>query len=273
MRAALSVGSWPGSAFFDARDDGFAGGGQFVDAVAAVDDEGALGAESGESAAHEQNAAGREHADDLDAGVRRVGERTAEIEDGAEAEGAAQGAELHHGRVIERREEKHEAGFAETLDRKFGRKIDGDAESFEHVGGAAAGGDGAVAVLGDAGAGGRGYQGSAAGDVEGERTAAAGAHAIDQLGALFVGERDGDALLAHDVDEAGQLRGLLAARGEDSEQRGGLDFRRLAGQDLAQDRGGLFARELCAVFGQRPQKISHQAHISIYQWSEVPGLR
>ena len=86
--------------------------------------------------------------------VGRVGERTDQVEDCPEAECAAKRAQSLHGRVIERREEKDEACFAETFDGEFRRKLDGNAESFKHIGCAAARSDGAVAVLGDACSGG-----------------------------------------------------------------------------------------------------------------------
>ncbi len=164
------------------------------------------------------------------------------------------GAERLHRGVIERRVEEDEAGFAQAFDGEFGREVDGNAEGFEDVGCSAERGDGAIAMLGDLGSGGCGNEGCAAGDVEGEWTTAAGADAVDKFGALFVGERNGDRLLAHDVDEAGEFRGLFAARGEDGEQGGGFDLGRLAGEDLAEHVAGLLARELCAVFGERFEK-------------------
>ena len=120
MRAACRVASPPDSDFFDARHDGFAGGGQLVDAIGSVDDEGAFGAERCQSSAHQQNLAGREYANDLRARAGGVGERADEIEDGPEAERAAQRPQSLHGRVIERREEEDEAGLAQALDGQLG---------------------------------------------------------------------------------------------------------------------------------------------------------
>ena len=97
-------------------------------------DKGALRSERQKCAADEKNAAGCEYTDDLDAGVRGVGERAAEVENGAEAEGAAQRAERLHRRVIERRVEKDEAGFAQAFNGEFGRELDGNAEGFEDIG-------------------------------------------------------------------------------------------------------------------------------------------
>ena len=177
-----------GFGFLDARNDRFARGGQLVDSIGSVHDEGAFGSERRQRAAHEQHAAGREHADHLGARVGGIGERADEIEDGAEAERAAKRPQGLHGRVIERREEEDEAGLAQAFDGQFGRELDGHAESLEHVGSAAARGDCAVAVLGDVGSGGCGHQRGAAGDVEGLRTAAAGADAVDQLRCFRFGE-------------------------------------------------------------------------------------
>ena len=61
-------------------------------------------------------------------------------------------------------------------------------------------------------------------------------HDVHQLVALFVGERNRRDARAHDLDKAGQLRGLFAARGQHGEQRGGFDFRHVAGQDFCQAR-------------------------------------
>ena len=170
-----------GLRLLDARDDGLACGGELVNSIGAVDHEGAPGSERRERAADEQNAAGSENANDLSARVGRIGERTNEVEDGAEAERAAQRSESLHGRVIKRREEKDEAGFAETFDGQLWRELDGHAESLKNIGSAAARGDGAIAVLGNAGAGGCGNERGSAGDVEGLRTAAAGADTVDEF--------------------------------------------------------------------------------------------
>ena len=45
-----------------------------------VDDKCALGTEGLQRTTYEKNTAGREHADDLDAGMCGIGERTAEVE-------------------------------------------------------------------------------------------------------------------------------------------------------------------------------------------------
>ena len=123
-----------------------------------MDDEGAFGSESGERAAHQKNATGSKHADDLSARAGWVGQGTAEIENGAEAQSAAQWPQSFHGRMVERREEEDEAGLAKALDGQLRAQSDGHTERLEHVGRAAERGNGAIAVLGDFGSGCGGHQ-------------------------------------------------------------------------------------------------------------------
>ena len=90
-------------------------------------------------------------AHDLRGGSGGVRERADEMEDGADAEGAADGHDGLHRRVQGGGVEEGEAMFAEGGCAFVGGESDGDAEGFEDVGGAARGGDGAVAVFGDGG--------------------------------------------------------------------------------------------------------------------------
>ena len=71
-------------------------------------------------------------------------------------------------------------------------------------------------------------------------------------------------MLAHDVDEAGQLGRLLAARGQHGEQGGDFDLGHVAGEDLGEHVGGLLAGERGAVFGERLEKVLQRIHISHY---------
>jgi hypothetical protein len=236
-----------------ARHDGFAGGGQLIDAIGSVDDEGSLCSERGQRATHQKNATGREYADDLIARAGRVGQRANQIKNRTEAKRATQRPQSLHGRVIKRREEEDEAGLAKALDGQLRAERDGNAEGFEHVGSAAKRGDRAVAVLGDFGSGCRGHESRATGDVESERTSAAGADRIDQLVAL--GGREGQRrdAAAHDIDKAGQLRRLFAAGCQNGQQRRGLNFRHTAGENVFQYLGGLFAGQRRTVLCQRFQ--------------------
>ena len=120
------------------------------------------------------------------------------------------------------REEEHEVGGAEAFDGELGREHDSDAEGFEHVGGAASGGDGAIAVLGDFGPGSGGDQRGGGRDVEGERANASGAAGVDEGFALVGGEgnwRRGLAMAS--TKPASSRRSRRGWRG----RRGGLRFR------------------------------------------------
>ena len=78
--------------FFDARDDGLAGGGQLINAVRSVDDEGSFGSERSQRTPDKEHLAGREHADYLCSRAGRIGQRAAQVENGAEAQRAAERA-------------------------------------------------------------------------------------------------------------------------------------------------------------------------------------
>ena len=115
-------------------------------------------------------------------------------------------------------------------------------------------------MLGNAGSGGGGDERGAAGDVEGLRTTAAGADTVNQLRCFLFGEGKCHGMAAHDVDKAGQLGSLLAARGQDGQQRCGFDFRHAAGEDLIEHFGRLLAGERRAILGQRAKQFLHQRH-------------
>ena len=74
-------------------------------------------------------------AHDLRGGSGGVGERADEMEDGADAEGSADGHDGLHGRVEAGGVEEGEAMRAEGGGAFGGREADGDAEGFEDVGG------------------------------------------------------------------------------------------------------------------------------------------
>ena len=65
---------------------------------------------------------------------------------------------------------------------------------------------------------------------------------------------------AHDIDKAGQLGSLLAARGEDGQQRRRFHLRHAAGEDLLEHLGRLLASERRAILGQRAKQFLHQRH-------------
>ena len=119
-------------------------------------------------------------------------------------------------------------------------------------------------MLGHLGARGGGDKRCAGGDVEGERAAASGSDDVDQFRAFLIFERDGRGALPHHIDEAGQLRNLLPARGQDGDQGGDFNVGHRAGEDLCKHGGRLLAGERGAVFGERLEEFLQQGHIPIW---------
>jgi hypothetical protein len=77
-------------------------------------------------------------------------------------------------------------------------------------------------------------------------------------------QRNGHGALAHDFDEAGQLRYLLPARGEHRDQGGDFNVGNCAGENLSKHISRLLAGERGAVFGERFEKLLQQGHIPIW---------
>src|SRR5581483_4354323 len=131
----------------------------------------------------------------------------------------------------------------------FGR----DAEGIQDVGGAAAGGDGAVAVLGYLGAGSSRDQGCGGGDVEGAAAIAAGSAGVDDGGALLVGERQGSGEGAKGLGEAGDLGGGFPASGHGAEQRREFHFGNRAGENTLHERCRLASTQRRAILDYAAQ--------------------
>jgi hypothetical protein len=156
--------------------------------------------------------------------------------------------------------EKHEPSGAKALDGERRREFDGNAEGFEHIGSAAAGGDGAIAVLGDVRPCGSGHQRRTGRDVECKRTAAACSNNIDELGAFFVVKWHGGRTLAHHLNEAGEFGGLFAAGGEDSDERSNFDLGHFASENFSEDLGGLLAGHSRAIFSEGLEEVFDRGH-------------
>ena len=100
----------------------------------AVNDEGVAGAEDRHGFGYERDGVGGVDAHDLRGGSGGVGEGAEEIEDGADAEGSANGHDGFHRWMQRRRVEEGEAMLAEGGGGFDGGETDGDAEGFEDVG-------------------------------------------------------------------------------------------------------------------------------------------
>ncbi len=218
--------------------------------VVAVNDEGVANAEGGHCFGHKRDEMRGVDAHDLRACAGRVGERAEEVEDGADASAAVQRgiSGLHVCEVQACRVEEGEPMFPEGFGRVFGVEVYRDAEGFEDISGAALGGDGTVAMLGDGGSGGCGYECGGGGDIEGAAGIAAGAAGVDQSQTLFIGEWDGSGGSSHGVDKAGNFGGGFTAGGESPEEGGDLDVGELAGEDAFHEFARLYAGENGAAF-------------------------
>ena len=130
-----------------------------------------------------------------------VGERAEDVEEGGEAEGLAEGVDVFHGGVVLGCVGEADVGVLEAGGFLLGGGFDVDTEAAEDVGGAGAGGDGAVAVLADGDAGGGGDDCGGGGDVEVVGADAAGTAGVDDV----VGCVDGDGVATHDGGGAGEF--------------------------------------------------------------------
>ena len=238
-----------------------------------MDDEGVAGAEQTHGLGDDRNEVRGVDAHDLRAGAGGIGERANQVEDGADAEGAAHRHDGLHGRVQGGGVQEGEAVGAQRRGTGSGGERDGDAEGFEDIGRTALRGDGAVAVLGDRCSGGRGDQRGGGGDVEGAREIGPGAAGVDQESPFGLVEGDGRGGGTHGVDEAGDLGGGFTAQGERTEQGGEQHGARaagavcggVAGEDLFEQSAGIGARE-----GLAP--LYDAVHV-IMQGHEGKGIR
>lgn len=215
-----------------------AGGGDFVQTIGAVDDITALETEAGEGHGHQFGGAGGGSADELGGGAGGVGEGSEEVEGGPVFEfGAGLGGVLHGG-VVVGGEEEADADFADGLAGDFGGEVDAGAEGFEQVGGTAAGGVGAIAVLGDLDAGAGGDEGGEGGDVEGALGVAAGAAGVEDG---FTGDAvvDLETGFAHGFGKAAEFVGGFTFEVESGGESGDLGGGGVAGEDSGHGEAGV----------------------------------
>ena len=124
---------------------GAAADGELVDAAVgmlgaelAVNDQGAVRAEQHHRLGDERHLPRTKDAHHLARGSCRVRQRTEKIEDGAHAKRATHPHDGAHGGMVRGRVEKGEAVPAKGVGRLPGGEVDGNAEGFEYVCGAAA---------------------------------------------------------------------------------------------------------------------------------------
>ena len=160
-----------------------------------------------------------EHADHLIFGAGRIGERTEQIEDSADAELAPHFRHVTHGGMMDRREHEAEPALLDAARDGLRRALDIDSERREHVGRARARGDRPVAVLGDRHAGASHHEGGAGRDVVRALGVAAGAAGVDRA---FRRAAPARLIAAHSAGSAGDLIDRLSADAKPHEQRADL---------------------------------------------------
>ena len=229
-------------------DVGFGAERNFVEAVGAVDDEGAFDAELREGAGEKFRVMRSGNADNLRGGASGIGERSEKIENGTNAQSAAGGHGVFHGGVNGGREKKADADLFDGLADALGRLVDDHAELFEHVGCAGAGTCGAIAVFGDAHARAGYDESGGGGNVEGVAGVAAGAAGVDEgfVGVGVAVREDLNGVAAHGGGEADEFVDGFTFHAERDEERGDERVIGVAGEDLLHAGFGFGAREVFA---------------------------
>jgi len=145
----------------------FAGEGDFVEPPSAVKDQGASDAKFSEGLGDQSEHVAGKHTQDLGFCARGICEGTEEIEHRAFTDVFSSGNRVARGGMSHRSEEEADADFADRAARLQQRKINANAEGFEHIGRAGKRANGTIAVLGDARACGGSHNRSGRRDIEG----------------------------------------------------------------------------------------------------------
>ena len=136
-------------AVLECCDKGRAGEGDLVEPVRAVHHPDRLRAEVLQDLRQRLHPLPREHADHLPLDAGRIGERTEQVEDRSRRELGPGRTDILHRGMMRGREHEADAGFLDAAADLLGPQIDLHAERGQHVGGARARRQRAVAVLGD----------------------------------------------------------------------------------------------------------------------------
>src|SRR5690606_26037145 len=193
-----------------------AGEAQLVEALVARDDERMLGAEARQGFGVDRNVSRAGDADELTAHVRRVGQRTHQVEDRPATERFADRHDAAHRWMVLAGEEEADAEVGKRLLGGVHRPVEVEAEGFERVSRAGLRAGGAVAVLGDRHAAGGNDQRNGGRDIERVVAVPAGAADVDRVGGRFDGDQPG----AHRACGAGDFGSGLAAVGQFGEETG-----------------------------------------------------
>ena len=246
------------------------GGGELVEAVVAVEHQHVHRAELTERVEHRRHHRRIRHADRLTAHACGIGERAEEVEGRGDTQLTTRRAEEPHRRVISRCEAEADAGRFDAGRDTDRAELDLDAERLQHVGGAAAGRRGAVAVLDHPGAGAGCDQRGERRDVHRAGAVSAGAARIDRpVGHMHLG-----AVGTHGAHERGELAGGFALRPQCDDEARRLHVGDPALEDLGQCGRDFVGRNVVAPEqpgDDRREEVVHgtpQSHQR--SWSSTP---
>ncbi len=197
----------------------------------------------------------RKDADHLGTRARGIRQRAEQVEHRSRCELAPDGRRVLHRRVVRRSEEEREAELVDRLLDLLAWQLELEAERLEDVGGAGARRHGAVAVLRDRGARGRGDERGGRRDVQRVRVVAAGARGVDEVLALRL---DCEHVRAHRLRAAGDLVSGLSLRAQRDEEAADLRRRRIPGHDHRHDLARLCTLEVVAVEQPRDRVLDHR---------------
>ena len=150
---------------------------------------------------------------------------------------------MAHRRVKRLGEQEPDPDPADAIADLPRRQIDAGAEGFEDVGRPRLRGSGAVAVLGDHDAAGRGDQCRGSRYVERVLAVAAGAAGID---VVLAGDLERQSRPPHGAGQSGHLVGGLALHSQGGDERSELGRFEFTGHDLVHDRFGFGSGQVLA---------------------------
>ena len=233
-----------------------AGRRDLVDAVRAVDDPGAPGAEHHQRPREQFGELRPRHAHELPRRARGIGQRPEQIEGSANAQIAAHLRRMLHRWMKRAREEERDTGLAQrALDRRR-RRRHVDAERLEDVRRSTLARDRSVPMLRHRHAARRNHNRRGRRDIEGARAIAAGAarieHVVDRRAQLH-------RVLAHRACEADDFRRPLAFHDESGQQRAQRGRVRPPFHDFAHRRGRLVFGEVLVAHDLFEQPGEHQS--------------
>src|SRR5207247_3165944 len=145
----------------------FAGDGDFVQTVGAVHDKGPLRSQRAQHLGHHLCEPFAVHLDSRSGRLRRMAQRTQEVENGTDSDLTPGKHDIAHGSVKERSVEETNTHFVDTASDSFWRQIYADTESFYHVGAPAQARYTAIPVFGHSHSRACHHEGCRRGNVEG----------------------------------------------------------------------------------------------------------